>query len=247
MLSYQHKASLAIAALVLAAQASEQKKGAKMAADGKVVLFEDFSSGMDNWWVEGGEKVWVQDGRLHVKADPPQKGPGHVATVWCKTPTPADLKVEFDACVIGSSLDVNNINFFMCYADPSGKPIFDTRDSRRTADYKFYHSLNGHIFTFLKAPEKSGQVYADGTRKGRIRMRRCPGFELMTECFDYRCEAGVTYHVTITKRGGDIAFGVDGRVFLRGHDPNPLPGGLIGLRTFRTELWWDNIRVTGID
>ena len=218
-----------------------------MSAEGKVVLFEDFSDGMSNWWVEGGEKVWVQDGKLYVKADPPQKGPGYVATVWCRTPTPANVRVEFDACVVGSSVDVNNINFFMCYSDSSGKPLFETRESRRTADYKLYHSLNGHIFTFLKAPEKSGQVYADGTRKGRMRMRRCPGFQLMTECFDYRCDAGATYHVTITKRGGDITFGVDGRVFLRAHDPNPLPGGLIGLRTFRTELWWDNIKVTSLD
>ena len=48
---------IAIAALTLVAQGAEQEKGTTMSAEGKVVLSEDFSNGMSNWWVEGGEKV----------------------------------------------------------------------------------------------------------------------------------------------------------------------------------------------
>ena len=246
MLKIRLSCAVLMATATLCATAAE-RKGPKMATQGKIVLFEDFSQGMDNWWVEGGERVWVEDGRIHVKADPPQKGPGYVATVWCKTPTPANVKVELDAHVIESAIDVNNINFFLCYSDPSGKALFDTRQSRATGDYKLYHILNGHIFTFLKDVPGKGGKHPDGKHKARIRMRRCPGFELMTETYDYHCEKGVTYHVTITKNRGKLTFAVDGKVYLEDTDPNPLLGGLLGLRTYRTYLWWDNIKATAID
>ena len=35
-----------------------------------ILLYEDFSEGMENWWAEGGVRTWVEDGRLHVDADP---------------------------------------------------------------------------------------------------------------------------------------------------------------------------------
>ena len=50
---------------------------------GRVLLFEDFSQGMENWWVEGGHQVQVKDGRLEVDADPPEgTASGGVCTVW---------------------------------------------------------------------------------------------------------------------------------------------------------------------
>jgi len=65
----------------------------------------------------------------------------------------------------------------------------------------------------------------------------------MTETYDYHCKRGVTYRVTIRKRGGDISYAVDGKVYVQGKDEQPLGRGLIGLRTFRTHLWWDNVKV----
>ncbi|NOZ21699.1 MAG: DUF1961 family protein [Planctomycetes bacterium] len=214
---------------------------------GKLLFHDDFSQGMDNWWVEGGEKVWIEDNHLHMKADGPKetrKDGGNVCTVWCKKQFPGDIVVEFDAHVIESRIDANNINFFMCYSDPSGAPLYDTRESRADAGYKKYHNLTGHIFTFLNDFKKEGGAYPDGTTKARFRMRRCPGFKLMTEAFGYHCRKGRTYHITITKKGGDITYAVDGKVYMKGHDDNPLTGGLIGLRTYQTYLWWDNIKVT---
>ncbi len=229
------------AALAGAAPAAEAP-----AAKGRIVMFEDFSHGMSNWWVEGGERVWIEDGHLRVKADPGRRAPGNVATVWCKTPHPADVRVEFDAHVIRSSLGVNNVNFFLCYSDPSGKPLWDTRAGRSTAAYKLYHQLNGYIFTFLRDAKFAGGRRGDGGAKARIRIRRCPGFHLLAETYAYHCDAGRTYHVAITKRGGRIAYAVDGKTLLEVTDPHPLSGGLLGLRTFRTDLWWDNIRVTAL-
>lgn len=208
------------------------------------LLFEEtFTKGMNSWWVEGGEKVWIEEGRLHIKADPPEAGPGYVCTVWCKEVFPADVRIEFDTHVMASEIEANNINFFFCYSDPTGTPLFDTRHTREDAGYKKYHGLNGHIITFLNDFQHNGGLNPDGSTKARVRMRRCPGFNLMTQTYTGHCRKGVTYHCTITKKGGALAFAVDGKTVLEGVDPAPLGGGLIGLRTFRTHLWWDNIKV----
>ncbi len=207
-----------------------------------VLFVEDFEGAVDStgltdgWWIEGGERVWVEEGRLYVKSDPDQEGaPGSVCTIWNDTLISGDVRVEFDAQVIASSPDVNNINFFLFYSDPGGKSLYETRDSRSSGAYRFYHDLNGYIFTFLNGRNDEGTA--------RIRMRRCPGFELLTETYDYHCRKAVTYHITITRRGGEIRFAVDGKDHLIGRDESPWEFGLLGLRTFRTDLWWDNIRV----
>lgn len=208
---------------------------------------EDFSAGWTNWWAEGGERVAIVDGRLRVDADDPSIPGGGVATVWWRQPLPADFEWELDAHVVSSRSEANNLNLFFCYADPSGAPLHDTRLSRRHAEYPLYHKLNGYIVTFLNgtgnAAEDASENFTnpDGTRQARVRLRRNPGFELLAETHAYHCRAGVTYRLNVVKRGGEIVFSVDGHELLRATDPNPWSGGLAGLRTYRTRLWWDNL------
>ena len=85
-----------------------------------------------------------------------------------------------------------------------------------------------------------------GTGKGRFRIRHCPGFTLLNEAYGYECEQGKTYHVVLRKKGGELSIAVDGTVYCRATDPDPRGPGLIGCRTYRTHLWWDNIRVTAL-
>jgi hypothetical protein len=211
----------------------------------EVLFVEDFSDGMKNWWVEGGRKVHVKSGRLYVDANPPEGSQdGGVCTVWCKETFPGDVRVEFDAHVVESVPEVNNINFFLSYSDPSGEPLYETRDERKTAKYSLYHKLNGHIFTYLRDSRQADGANSDGSTKARFRIRRNPGFHMLGEAFDYHCEKGRTYHVVLTKSGGTLSMTVDGKVYCRATDQQPLKGGLIGLRTYRTHLWWDNIKVT---
>lgn len=240
-------ASLSLPFLVLAACAQAAPPDEAPALKlGKVLYEEDFSKGMDDWWVEGGQKVWVQDGALHMQANPPKRGePGFVCTAWCKRQFPGDVVVEYDATVLDSAIEANNINFFLCYSHPEeGKTLLSTREDRADANYRKYHDLNGYIFTFLKSFPRDKHAHPDGTRMGRYRMRRCPGFQLLTETYADYCERGVTYHCKIVKKGGYVAFYVDGKKYLEETDPAPLEGGQIGLRTFMTYLTWDNIRVT---
>ena len=211
---------------------------------------EDLPAG---WWVEGGERVWIEDGRLHMRANAEEgiasdRGNvgDYVCTVWNATEFGGDLRIEFDAHVVASVPGVNNINFFCLYSDPGGRPLYDTRETRADADYNRYHDLNGYIVTFLQDASERGEAWPDGTLKARFRMRRCPGFRLIDEAFDYHCRQGVTYHVALTRQGARLTYAVDGVVYVSAEDPEPLASGIIGLRTFRTELWWDNIRVTAL-
>ena len=198
-----------------------------------------YRRGMEDWWVEGGERVWLEDGRIHMKADRAKTPGGGVATAWMRKPHAGDFEFEADAHVVSSSLNVNNINLFFGYSDPAGKPLEETQEARRTADYGFYHKLNGYIVTFLNDEEA-------GKGKARVRIRRNPGFRLLAETFAYECRAGKTYHLRLVKRGGEISFSVDGKELLRANDPEPLGGGHFGLRTYRTYLWWGNIKLRGL-
>lgn len=210
---------------------------------GKVVIDEDFSRGMDNWWSEGCERVWVEDGRLYIQAEG-QDNEGGSGTVWCRTPHPANFMLEYDAHVVSSSQQVNNINIFFCFNGPGGTDLFATRGERETGRYRLYHELPGYIVTFLRDEVGEGGRHPDGSAKGRHRMRREPGFQLVQELFDKHCEAGNTYHLRVTKKGGQLTFEVDGEKRLEWTDANPWGEGHIGLRTFRTLLWWNNIRLT---
>ncbi len=203
---------------------------------GQAVLLEDFSRGMERWWVEGSERVYIQDGRLYVDADNPQKPGGGAATVWCRSLLPTDFELEVDAHVVSSTLHANNINLFFAYSDPSGKPLDETRAARLHAGYDLYHQLNGYIITFV-----------NDQGKARVRIRRNPGFHLLAEVYGGECRQGVTYHLRVRKFGGEISFSVNGEQLLNARDAHPLGAGLLGLRTYRTRLWWDNLGVHSLE
>jgi hypothetical protein len=193
---------------------------------------ETFSDPTHRWWSEGGEGVSVEGGRLQMQADNPAVPGGGAATAWFREPLPDDFALEVDAHVVSSAPAVNNINLFLCYADPTGFPLEETRAKRASADYNLYHALNGYIVTFVN---EGGAA--------RIRLRRNPGFTLLAESRVGECRAGVTYRLKVVKQEGALVFSVDGRELARCTDPTPWRGGILGLRTYRTNLWWDNIRV----
>jgi len=223
-----------------------RKEGGAM-SESSLVMREDFSDGMDNWWVEGTERTWVEEGRLHVKADPPKGGKYGVGTVWYKHPLPANVRIEFDARVISSSGNHNNINLFFCYSMPDGRDLYATREERADAAYDKYKELSGYIMTFLNDALGESKTAPDEGQKARFRLRRCPGFNLVNENYAYHCRQGQTYHVVIVKGGGQLACSVDGVEYLSWDDPQPLTGGWLGLRTYCTYLWWDNVIATKLE
>jgi len=210
----------------------------------KILFEEDFDIYPDNsrlplgWWYEGSQMVRIEKGHLRADANPDNSGEDYEGcTVWLDKTFKGDIRIEFDAHVLASEGDKNNINFFFLFSDPSGESLYDTRQTRADGKYGKYHELNGYVFTFL----------ADGNpQKARFRMRDDPGFHLLQENFTYECRRGRTYHVSVTKKGPRITYEVDGTVYLDQVDDKLNPeheAGIIGFRTWRTDLWWDNLKV----
>jgi hypothetical protein len=116
-------------------------------------------------------------------------------------------------------------------------------DRTRTRGDCVRHNYGGYIIAFLNDEAGESGRSPDGSTKARIRICRNPGFKLLAEPFTYHFRTGVTYRLLVEKTGGDIRFSVDGNELLRTHDPDPLGGGHLGLRTFKTQLWWSNFRL----
>jgi hypothetical protein len=211
----------------------------------KVLFREDFDSWADNsklpagWWHEGSKAVRIEKGRLRADANLDNNGEDYGAsTVWLDKTFGGNIRVEFEAHVLTSDGDKNNINFFFLFSDPSGRPLLQTQNERADGQYGKYHKLNGYVFTFL----------ANGNpNEARFRMRDDPGFNLLQENFAYECRQNKTYDITITKMGNRITYAVDGTVYLEFVDEAANPehkSGIIGFRTWHTDLWWDNLKVT---
>ena len=214
-----------------------------MATEGELLIDEDFTKGMENWWSEGNEKVWVEDGHLYQKVDSEEQRSG---TVWCSIPHPDDCIIEYGGYVISSSLDVNNLNFFFSYNYSEESSLYETRDERQTGRYKLYHDMPGYIITYLNDADGEGGLHADGTTQARSRFRKNPGFQLLWEQFGFLCRQEEEYQFRIEKRGGDIAFSVNGEQRFLYADPEPLGGGFVGFRSFRSFIRWDYLKLYSI-
>lgn len=239
-------ALMALAIMILAA-AAELWAEEERSMEETVLLHENFEDGMDNWWVEGSEDVWVEDGRLHVNADPPRgSGRPHVATIWCHTPISGDVRISFDAHIISSSTHVNNINTWLFFSDPEGTPLYETRHERARGSLD--RTMQGNVVTFLADDRTREDAEVPGNEHlARIRIRHCPDYQLRGETYAYHCRAGHTYRIEIIRRGSFIELHVDGNYLLGVETAVAWEEGLLGLRTYQTYLWWDNVRVTALD
>jgi len=214
----------------------------------KELFKEDFNSYPDNsklptsWWREGSKAVRLENGHLHADANLDGNGEDYgTSTIWLDKIFEGDIKVDFDAHIQASDGEKNNINFFFLFSDPSGRSLRQTKNERADGQYGKYHKLNGYVFTFLANgnPENAG-----------FRMRDDPGFHLLQENFTYECKQNKTYHITITKKGNRITYSVDGTVYMDKIDDAANPehkSGIIGFRTWHTDLRWDNLKVTELN
>ena len=211
----------------------------------KVLFKEDFDSYADNsklpigWWQEGSKAVRIESGHLRADANLDQNGEDFgTSTIWLEKTFEGDICVEFDAHVLASNGDKNNINFFFLFSGPADRPLRQTMNGRTDGQYGKYHKLNGYVITFL----------ANGNPdNARFRMRDDPGFHLLQEKFAYECKQDKTYHIAVTKKGNRITYAVDGTIYLDKIDDTTNPehkSGIIGFRTWHTDLWWDNLKVT---
>jgi hypothetical protein len=179
---------------------------------------EDFEGVVNRWRFDGRGRVWVEDGRLQMDATAVE------STAWFTEEMEGDLLITYQAHIL-DPVERNNINlFFLGTASDGG----DVLKVYLTGSYPEYHKLPNYIWTFTW---------------GHTRLRRDPGFQLLSEDKKTLPEPYTTYKLAVMIQRGLIRCFVNGRLIHSYQDPNPHRKGKLGFRTFHTRLWWDNLRV----
>lgn len=197
------------------------------------------------WWCEGSSEFGVKNGQLWQNANPEAGASIINSVIWIDKIFEGDIRFEADVQVISAKGNVNDVVIFFMFSDPNGKSIDETRSERVSARQNLYtDTMNGYVFFFWG---KDGV-----TTPANIRFRDCPGGHLLLETNAYEIETGKTYRLAIEKVGSILRLFVDGQKCAEhdaGTDDRSHPihdSGLIGLKTWQTELLWDNIQVTQI-
>jgi hypothetical protein len=194
---------------------------------------------LSDWWAEGGKKVDQHRWGMQIDCDAPTPAEGSSVSVFNRRPLPAgDLVVDYTIQAMDDTgVPARNFNLLLNTDMPDGASLYQTRELRTDGDYKKYHQLNGYIFTFVN----------DNTndyKTGRIRIRRCPGFELLAERQTDVIEAKKRYHIIIRKIGNTLSMEVNGKLMLKTVDEKGVwQGGYVGLRSWRSNLICMNFSV----
>ena len=197
----------------------------------ETLIYEhNFKNGMDAWITEGTAEVTIVNGNLQVNSSDSVL-PG--STVWHNKVYPGNIKINYSACLL-PPLNCSNINIFFNFEDRDAI----NEERVRTANYGIYHEYKTNILTYLNE--------GDGTT--RIRLRKCPGFKLLEEVrLDGEIPLNDVQQLEIILLDGLILFKANGTALLKYFDPEPYTGGMIGFRTWKTKLWWNDFKVSKIN
>lgn len=175
------------------------------------------------WEIESTDAIIkVSNGRLFINDH------GIGTTLWNKMDFPKNLIVKYRVRAEGKKEDnKTNFNLFSHAKGMDGKSLIIGKESKRTGAYSQYHNIPNYISTF--------------TFK-HSRIRKDPGFILLSDSKESSV-TDKTYQIVYTVRNGHIRSYVDGKKIHDVTDDTPLAGGKIGIRTWDTEAWWDDIEI----
>ena len=187
---------------------------------------ESFNSAnwRERWVVEGAPELSVRDGRLVVVTEQ--------ATLWWREPLPANVAITLTAGVDGpAENNAANLNLILHARELDGRAYRFGRSAR----YEDYHAIPNYIVTLT-----------GGFQEGWSRLRRNPGFTILSEERSTRSEVGRTYQIRVLLADGRVRYWLDGKLIHDAVDPKPLPGGHFALRTWRSRVWWSDIRLVEV-
>ena len=180
----------------------------------------------DEWLVERqkpGSEVRFEEGRLRVDCID-ERG----VTVWTRRGFPADLVVEYTATCAepDERLTSRNLNCFLAASDED--PLSETE---RSGAYPDYHVFDNYVFTLTRT---------------HSRLRRDPGFEKVSELV-MGIQPDEEYRVRLARRGDRVTACVNGRVLHDWTDDDPHGPGWVGLRTYDTDVTYDDWTVYRVE
>lgn len=200
--------------------------------------FKDSFDDLDDWLVESTGKVSVKDNWLMWDCHSSGKQAG---TIWCKRRFSGPTVVEYDAV---AEAGARNLNFILYATHPQG--LLETTGSR-TGSYAQYHVLSNYIITYLTPPVEGKSGTFSDTR-WRIRFRKNPGFNLLTErLVETKKDAARRRRITyVLDNENNMKLYVDGQLIHAFHDKTPLRSGYHGFRTWNSIVKYAKFRVYSI-
>lgn len=145
-------------------------------------------------------------------------------TAWCPHEMNGNLLITFQAYVLAPE-DANNINLLFMATGAEGEDVMRLDLS---GAYKEYHQLSNYIMTFTS---------------GYTRLRRNPGFNLVSENTAVKALAETEYEIAILLSENQIRCFINNIPVHAYSDEARHMRGRAALRTWHTRLWWDNFKV----
>lgn len=179
---------------------------------------EDFSGPADRWRYDGRGRVWIENERMQMDAT------GVESTAWFTEELTTPLVVTYEAQIL-DPVESKNINLIFLASGPDGGDVLRLPF---TGSYPEYHEIPNYIWTVTA---------------GHTRLRRNPGFQMVSEDTENLPEAHRTYKLTLVAEDGTIRCFIDGKPIHSYRDAQPHTNGKLGFRTFHTRLWWDNLKI----
>ena len=198
------------------------------------LLIEENFANLDNWLVEmkSPRKMKVQDNILQWDAR------NSMGTMWNKTLVRGPSLIEYDVQNLNGKNNINAI-FYGSIIKKEREILLETTH-QRTGAYKEYHIFPNYIITYL-SKDPSTDI-----RTWRIRFRKNPGFNLLSERFiTKRVSSREWQHMTyIFGQNGSMNLYVDNHLVHTERDMNePYRLGYHALRIGATHLKYKNFKI----
>lgn len=194
-------------------------------SDKKLIYKDDFTSDNSQWKEEGKGKSWREDGKLYMDCltDGTEKTPG--MTLWLKPELGGDVYISYETMVLEPE-QWNNLNFFLMGSTLDGSRA---SDAGFNGDYGQYH--------------KEAKTYIGTLTYKWSRMRKDPGFHVISEDFEENGEVNKKYFFEISKRGNVIEWRINGKLVHHAEDSDSYQRGQFAIRGAGTFSWVRNLRI----
>jgi hypothetical protein len=199
-------------------------------------VFHDDLKEMDNWTNITPSTTWEIDGGRLVGT----WGPGG-SSIWSNRAFSGDLYIR----VTGQLLDPKDE--WRTEKMPDGGKNFNIRFLVTGPDGCDIREVFRELAEEGTGPNRTGDDQYEGYfftwTWHHARLRRSPGYEMVSESRDYLPEVNTTHTIEICKQGGRIRQVADAHLLHDYTDPDPFHSGRIGFTLWHSTLAVDSIEV----
>nr|WP_297763833.1 DUF1961 family protein [uncultured Butyrivibrio sp.] len=197
--------------------------------------------------LEGKAEISFPEGAMRLKnALSPEEGQKANFVLWCPVSFPSDVRIDWEFRPLE---EPGLAMMFFAAKARSGVSIFDETLSKRTGEYKQYHSgdINAFHVSYFRRKEPDERAFHT------CNLRKSYGFHLVTQGADPIPDASPDsdwYQISVVKKSGKVTFFVGGLQIFEFDDDGVtygdiLTGGCIGFRQLAPMVAeYRNLRVT---